>query len=73
MRPASNQDLCLLIACISVNFTGDIILIVEHETVCSFYSMASDMYEKKGMIRRYHVYKSIWTPVIGEELPLEAQ
>ena len=26
------------------------------------------MYEKESVVRGHHVYKAIWTPVIGEEL-----
>ena len=36
-------------------------------------SQCSDSYEKMSVIRGHHIYKSIWTPIIGEELVLEAQ
>ena len=39
-------------------------------------SMASqgsrETYEKASVIRGHHVYKTVWTPFIGEELPLKA-
>ena len=36
-------------------------------------TQCSDSYEKTSVIRGQHIYKSIWTPIIGEELVLEAQ
>ena len=30
-------------------------------------------YEKKSVVRGHHIYKSIWTPAIGEELLLEVE
>ena len=36
-------------------------------------SQCSDSYEKMSVIRGHHIYKSIRTPIIGEELVLEAQ
>ena len=36
-------------------------------------TQCSDSYEKTSVIRGHHIYKSIWTPIIGEELVLEAQ
>ena len=29
--------------------------------------------EKESVVRGHHVYKAIWTPVIGEELSLRAE
>ena len=35
--------------------------------------MASrETYEKASVIRGHHVYKTVWTPFIGEALPLKA-
>ena len=36
-------------------------------------SMASQTYEKASVIRGHHVYKAVWAPFIGEELPLKAE
>ena len=30
-------------------------------------------FEKASMIRGHHIYKSIWTPVVGEELTLQQE
>ena len=27
------------------------------------------VYEKESVVRGHHIYKTVWTPVIGEELP----
>ena len=29
------------------------------------------VYEKESVVRGHHVYKAIWTPVIGEELEVK--
>ena len=39
---------------------------------CSMATQCSDSYEKTSLIRGHHI-KSIWTPMIGEELVLGAQ
>ena len=31
------------------------------------------MYEKESVVRGHHVYKAIWTPVIGEELEVRTE
>ena len=31
------------------------------------------MYEKESVVRGHHVYKVIWTPVIGEELEVRTE
>ena len=31
----------------------------------------SGVYEKESVVRGHHIYKTVWTPVIGEELPVE--
>ena len=36
-------------------------------------SQCIDSYEKTSVVRGHHIYKSIWTPIIGEELVLKAQ
>ena len=36
-------------------------------------SEGSDSYEKTSVIRGHHIYKSVWTPFIGEELVVEAE
>ena len=36
-------------------------------------NQCSDSYEKTSMIRGHHIYKSVWTPIIEEQLVLEAQ
>ena len=41
--------------------------------MCSMASQCSDSYEKTSVIRGHHIYKSIWTLIIREELVLEAQ
>ena len=35
--------------------------------------MASDKYEKANVVKGPHVYKSIWTPVIGQELQVKPE
>ena len=30
-------------------------------------------FEKASVIRGHHIYKSIWTPVVGEELALQRE
>ena len=35
--------------------------------------MASDKYEKASVVKGHHVYKSIWTPVIGQELQFKPE
>ena len=35
--------------------------------------MASDKYEKASVVKGHHVYKSIWTPVIGQELQVKPE
>ena len=32
-------------------------------------SLGSDYYEKASVVKGHHIYKAIWTPMIGEELP----
>ena len=36
-------------------------------------SLGSDYYEKARVVKGHHIYKAIWTPVIGEELPAQAE
>ena len=36
-------------------------------------SLGSDYYEKASVVKGHHIYKAIWTPVIGEELPAQAE
>ena len=31
------------------------------------------VYEKESVVRGHHIYKTVWTPVIGEELPVERE
>ena len=31
------------------------------------------VYEKESIVRGHHVYKAIWTPVIGEELEVRTE
>ena len=31
------------------------------------------VYEKESVVRGHHVYKAIWTPVIGEELEVKTE
>ena len=31
------------------------------------------MYEKESVVRGHHVYKAIWTPVIGDELEVRTE
>ena len=31
------------------------------------------VYEKESVVRRHDIYKTVWTPVIGEELPVERE
>ena len=31
------------------------------------------VYEKESVVRGHHVYKAIWTPVIGEELEVRTE
>ena len=31
------------------------------------------VYEKESVVRGHHIYKSVWTPVIGEELSVERE
>ena len=33
----------------------------------------SAVYEKESVVRGHHVYKAIWTPVIGEELEVRTE
>ena len=36
-------------------------------------SEGSEGYEKMSVIRGHHIYKSVWTPFIEEELMVEAE
>ena len=36
-------------------------------------ALCNDSYEKTSVMRGHHIYKSIWTPIIGEELVPEAR
>ena len=36
-------------------------------------SLGSDCYEKVSVVKGYHVYKAVWTPFIGEELPVQPE
>ena len=31
------------------------------------------VYKKESVVRGHHIYKTVWTPVIGEELPVERE
>ena len=35
--------------------------------------VAGGVYEKESVVRGHHIYKTVWTPVIGEELPVERE
>ena len=36
-------------------------------------SPARSVYKKESVVRGHHIYKTSWTPVIGEELPAERE
>ena len=36
-------------------------------------SQGEDRHERASVIRGHHVYKSIWTPMVGEELNIAAE
>ena len=36
-------------------------------------SRGSDYYEKTSVVKGHHVYKAVWTPFIGEELPVQPE
>lgn len=36
-------------------------------------SKVMDKFTVESVVRGYHIYKTIWTPYIGEKLPLEAE
>ena len=35
--------------------------------------MADSDFQLEGVVRGHHVYKSVWTPVVGEDLPLQQE
>ena len=43
------------------------------DVIDSMASEGSDSYEKTSVIRGHHIYKSVWTPFIGEELVVKAE
>ena len=43
------------------------------DVIDSMASKGSNSYEKTSVIRGNHIYKSVWTPFIGEELVVEAE
>ena len=36
-------------------------------------SPARSVYKKESVVRGHHIYKTSWTPVIGEELPAKRE
>ena len=36
-------------------------------------SLGSNYYEKVSVVKGHHIYKAIWTPMIGEELPVQSE
>ena len=35
--------------------------------------LGSDYYDKVSVVKGHHVYKAVWTPFIGEELPVQPE
>ena len=36
-------------------------------------SLGSDYYEKASVVKSQHIYKAVWTPFVGEELPVQPE
>ena len=47
---------------------GLVLLHISRTRVLRMAAVTSELYEMESVVRGHHIYKAVWTPVIGEEL-----